>query len=389
MKLQNDISKHEVNEQIAVSHEGFTVYSRGGPSPYPVGSLAKNGTMFHMDKNRVDLVVALERPTEFEIEQYRFGQPSFGLCVHGPVIFFLSRYGSLPWGDAPYSANLNPPHLRGMPEDYAPGKRLLLQLMVIDSSTNRIAALRLTTLSPALCEMLAKLIKHQMASPVSLADYDKAITDAYAKHPTTDSMKKSAIITCSDRAVAKQREQESGVAQSEPAVSATRDGESSLSLPALFEHITLTTGHNRECFSSEVSKDALGVCHDLIMKSSLYQSLVPIPGFPQYSTRMQISATNLTAEVFKSVRGVQVRVLTMGVALAPESGEKLWKDLHNGASDFLPMVTRAELPPSRPWIAARLREGQIVAFDSMCWLGDFERCLAWAFAHYVCAEKSN
>ena len=389
MKLQNDFSKHEVNEQIAESHEGFTVYSRGGPSPYPVGALPKNGTMFHLDKNRIDLVISMENPTETEIQQFRFGQAAFGLYTAGPVIFFLSRYGSMPWADAPYSANLNPLHLRGLPEGYAPGKRLVLHLMLIDSNTNRIAALRLTTLSPALCELLAKLIKHQMASPVSLADYDKAITDAYAKHSTTDSMKKSAIITCSDRAVAKQREQESGVAQSEPAVFATRDGESSLSLPTLFEHITLTTGHNRECFSSEVSKDALGVCYDLIMKSSLYQSLIPIPGFPQYSTRMQISATNLTAEVFKSVSGMQVRVLTMGVALAPESGEKLWKDLHNRASDFLPMATSAELPPNRPWIAARLEEGQVVAFDSMFWLGDFERCLAWAFAHYVCAEKNN
>lgn len=216
MKQQGSINDVESIEQATRTPSGYVLYARGGPSPYPAGALAKNSAVFELNTDRVDLIVTLDRPTKAEIEHFRFGKATFGLYVSGPAIFFLSHFGSMPWSDAPYNVTLYQPHLRGLPEDYAPGKRLLLQLMLIDSSTNRIAALRATTLSPALCEILAKLVKNQLASPVSRAEYDKAISAAYSKHPTPESMRKNAIIACSDHATTKQHKLESGNTQSRP-----------------------------------------------------------------------------------------------------------------------------------------------------------------------------
>jgi hypothetical protein len=39
---------------------------------------------------------------------------------------------------------------------------------------------------------------------------------------------------------------------------------------------------------------------------------------------------------------------------------------------------RDEVPPE-PWCAARIEVGSLAFPDEMLWLGDFERCLAWAW----------
>jgi hypothetical protein len=179
--------------------KGYVVCAMNGPSPYPDSFMHQDGVQFNLDKEHVNFTVLLQTPTGKEIYDFTNGRAQFALCVSGPVIFFLSKFGDQPWSEAPYSANLLSSELRGMPEGYQPGMRISMTLMLIDSSANIIKGLRYLTLSAKLSEALAKEIKKQMGSPVSRSAYEKAISDAYLRYPTARSMKKDAIIVSSDR----------------------------------------------------------------------------------------------------------------------------------------------------------------------------------------------
>ena len=44
-----------------------------------------------------------------------------------------------------------------------------------------------------------------------------------------------------------------------------------------------------------------------------------------------------------------------------------------------PVVTDQHRSPEPPWVAAALEPSATHYRDAMAWLGDFERCLGWAW----------
>lgn len=75
----------------------------------------------------------------------------------------------------------------------------------------------------------------------------------------------------------------------------------------------------------------------------------------------------LEAEVYSPD---SVRLVCIGVAMHSRCGQALWVRL-NGL---------AGAKPDEPWCGAWLDpEGQAADPEAYMWLGDFERCLAWAF----------
>ncbi|MDQ3562852.1 MAG: hypothetical protein M3436_01505 [Pseudomonadota bacterium] len=66
-----------------------------------------------------------------------------------------------------------------------------------------------------------------------------------------------------------------------------------------------------------------------------------------------------------------------GVAAHSRCGAALWRELHRWGKT--PVVTDPERCPPEPWVAVALDAGITQHMDATEWLGDFERCLAWAF----------
>lgn len=75
--------------------------------------------------------------------------------------------------------------------------------------------------------------------------------------------------------------------------------------------------------------------------------------------------------------GHDLPIITMAVAIDPRCGRELWAELHKEPSSSL--ATSPAEPPKTPWLAARLDVGGALHRETMDWLGDFERCLAWAW----------
>lgn len=146
-------------------------------------------------------------------------------------------------------------------------------------------------------------------------------------------------------------------------------------------HITLQTGHSRDCYASEISADALKFCHDLIHQCLATDGeKVAIRNFDgYYLTCGNVGGRTLLGSVWHGVND-STPLVNFAVATKSRNSAIAWRKLHN-YSTINPQTNINAIPPV-PWLAASLEPGAVMYPDAMHWLGDFERCLAWAWVTY-------
>jgi hypothetical protein len=141
-------------------------------------------------------------------------------------------------------------------------------------------------------------------------------------------------------------------------------------------HVTLTTGHTRESLPGEVSEDAIATCRGLIEALIAEPTrTVPIPSPPGYSLGGRTTGKCLVATVWAG--GQSVLIATIGVAGHSRCGATLWRELPPLGRD--PGRNRPGALPSGAGVAAALDAGIARYSNAAHWLGNFERCLAWAW----------
>lgn len=120
------------------------------------------------------------------------------------------------------------------------------------------------------------------------------------------------------------------------------------------------------------------MCADMIARitAGKVSEPAPIPGTQGYSLAGRASGKCMVATVWADGPPSEV-VATIGIALRSLCGAKLWRELHQWGET--PVVTDPARCPQEPWIAAALDTGIVRHPDAAEWLGDFERCLAWAW----------
>jgi hypothetical protein len=139
-------------------------------------------------------------------------------------------------------------------------------------------------------------------------------------------------------------------------------------------HITLTTGHVRDSFADEISPEAIQVCGDLIERMTAGESPA-IPGFESF----RVSGVSYGRCFVATVWSGKEPIVTIGIATHSRCGAETWRALHQLAAPLPPLSTSVDECPPEPWCAARLEVFAAFYPDVMAWIGDFERCLAWAF----------
>jgi len=140
-------------------------------------------------------------------------------------------------------------------------------------------------------------------------------------------------------------------------------------------HVTLTTGDVTRTTRADVSDEALEVCAELL-REALAGSRVPIPGVGHgFALAARVHGGRC---VLAQVLADGVPVVTFGVAAHSRCGASLWSDLHSDGA--LPAATAGRPCHPEPWCAVRLERGAATprGMQAMAWVGDFERCLAWA-----------
>jgi len=136
-------------------------------------------------------------------------------------------------------------------------------------------------------------------------------------------------------------------------------------------HVTLSTGHTRKSFRHEVADDVIEVCRGLLARA--LRGPTPIPGMPVVMT-----AESSRRRLIVRVTSDGEPVVTFGVARHSTAGATLWRLLTE--TSVLPVHAMAQRCPPEPWCAARLEPGiDRLDRETITALGDFERCIAWAW----------
>lgn len=141
-------------------------------------------------------------------------------------------------------------------------------------------------------------------------------------------------------------------------------------------HITLTTGHTQDSQPGEVPqhvRDRLRPMIEILGKAGL-QAPIKIPGMPGYSVTGGATKNCLVAVVWRD-RPARALV-SIGIAARSRCGPAIWRGLHTWGK--VPVVTDPDRCPPGPWVAVAL-DTLDPTEPALEWLGDFERCLAWAF----------
>lgn len=150
-------------------------------------------------------------------------------------------------------------------------------------------------------------------------------------------------------------------------------------------HITLTTGHTRRSPRDEVGDDILRALHPFLaglLHTGARQPL-PVPALAHYSASAAVDAGGLVCTVWgpagphtpgKPHPGNALPIVTLGVAQRSRQGPDLW-GMMRAQFGGAPGLAR----PAEPWCAVALHPGLAQYPDTAEWLGDLERCIAWAW----------
>ena len=135
-------------------------------------------------------------------------------------------------------------------------------------------------------------------------------------------------------------------------------------------HITLTTGHVRRSTRDEVADDVVAQLQAHVLEGG------PVPGFPDYHLEAEPRGKCWQGVVFAG----DLALVTIGVATRAQCGARLWRRLHEPG---LTLATRPDQRPPEPWCGVVLHPGLATRTDAATWLGDYERCLAWAWVEHL------
>lgn len=168
--------------------------------PYAGCTSWLEGCEFNWTINGLELALRLAGPTAEEVEAARAGHAEFALAVEEGVIFLLYQFGGgrIPWSDAPFSIHLVPAtHRAAPPVMKTADSRLVLQVVLLDSQTGIVRAIRAVSLSRAFSQVLASAMAAQEATPFAgRSAHDAAVGRVYAQCPETEDLLARTVVRC-------------------------------------------------------------------------------------------------------------------------------------------------------------------------------------------------
>ncbi len=150
-------------------------------------------------------------------------------------------------------------------------------------------------------------------------------------------------------------------------------------------HITLNTGHLARSERAEVNDATLDVLVPWLAEAESTGAHVPLPvaALSHYSAQVIMQSGALIVTIYGPAGphnvgsphvGDPLPLITMGVAQRSRQGAPLWSQLVDafGARSGLQK-------PAEPWCAVAIHPGIGAYSDTAHWIGDLERCIAWAW----------
>ncbi len=150
------------------------------------------GCLYNYDMSGHWLHYLYKSPSDLEVSSVQRGTAQFGLYVHDSAIFLLHQFGDMPWNDAAYSWWIVPEQERRLPE-VCDELHALLKVVMVDTSTGLVAALRALTFSAEFTKRLHEAIRTQSKKSFSRSRHDQIVRDVYSRFTTDDLVLRSEI----------------------------------------------------------------------------------------------------------------------------------------------------------------------------------------------------
>ncbi|MBA3632372.1 MAG: hypothetical protein H0W58_06120 [Acidobacteria bacterium] len=142
------------------------------------------------------LLLSMKNMHPQEIEAVREAEAEFGLYCENGVMFLLYRFGdALPWSDSAFSWWNVAEEDRRIPAPQSnPAERILLKIILVESVTGIVKAIRVTTLSPDFTEKLHTAIREQAVGDELSRDEFVARSLSIYKNRTPAELAANAIV---------------------------------------------------------------------------------------------------------------------------------------------------------------------------------------------------
>lgn len=136
-------------------------------------------------------------------------------------------------------------------------------------------------------------------------------------------------------------------------------------------HITLNTGHTRNSYPNEVSKELYFILKRLQKELLSENGAEIIDGYR--AEGKYAKGHGLLITLYSKNK---IPILT-SIVVNENDDDFLWKLLHEHSTT--PLKTKATNPPKKPYIADKIEIGAIAHMDAMEWTGDFSKCIGWMY----------
>jgi hypothetical protein len=151
-------------------------------------------------------------------------------------------------------------------------------------------------------------------------------------------------------------------------------------------HITLLSGHTSRARREDVTDTTLAVVAPWLLDvvASGQRTPLPVEGLAHYSALALVQDGALVVTVYgpsgpympgqPALAGSGIPLVTLGVAQRSRQAAELWPMM---VAQF---GARAGLrQPQAPWCAVAVHPSMAAHMGAVEWLGDLERCIAWAW----------
>lgn len=139
-----------------------------------------------------DLALFWARPTLKEINGFNKQPVEIALHVEQAILFLLYRIVDIcEWSDVAYNIHQLQATEITVPGE-SPGIHAALQMTLVNADTGIIVAKRMLSISPTMTQALRHTLLEQLQTPLTRAEYEAQVKQAYARHPNSDSMLKHA-----------------------------------------------------------------------------------------------------------------------------------------------------------------------------------------------------
>lgn len=160
-----------------------------------VSKLPSDGFQWSLSEDGAELFVFVDAPTTDEVESVRTGSGRFALIAGDHALILAHRFGTMPWSDAPWQACRQIDRTAGL-IDVPPGQRLPVLVLLVDSTTGILRAIRLGTWDAAFAVAVSAAIRRQLRNQSTNEQGAAEIAAWYREYPTPEALVERADIAC-------------------------------------------------------------------------------------------------------------------------------------------------------------------------------------------------